>query len=484
MEYVSTCRLCTVEIASERGEVNSIENHDFKMKIDSVFHFPIELKHGYSTTVCQMCSDIICQFYEFSEKVRLNQEKLVGIEHKPPFVEVKGEPVEIPVTIGNLNLSVDDSQFKLESVSDEQDSGEDIFVDFIDTTDEPDKQSNNNQSEELNHQTVEREKKKNAVKSKEEQKREDELLHDFYKFVCEICDASVPDFPSLRRHFRKNHNLSGYLRCCKKKLFKRCYLLEHIEKHTNPKAIRCEICNKNYADKECLQIHKTHAHGKIEDRPFKCDLCGSTFSRRNMLTNHMSTHEKAQCPQCDKILACKASLSVHLLRVHSGQRHARICDTCGKEFLSKSAYEQHLKKHQGIKTPEQKLQCPTCNKWLVGRLGYQRHMRYIHNESGQSFVCDVCNQTYPNSRALRIHKNEVHVDSVFNCTICGKNFKRSRSLKEHMASHTGETLYKCRFCGVGMNNNGNLYTHIKKSHSGERASKNLMPINEALKLSK
>ncbi|XP_053685528.1 transcription factor grauzone-like isoform X2 [Sabethes cyaneus] len=464
MECVSTCRLCTEKIASEP---NSIKDDNFKMKIDSVFCFPIELKQGYSTSVCQMCSEIICQFYEFSENVRLNQEKLAAVEHKPSFEEVKVESVENFASTGNLDLPVDESKLKLDSVSDEQDSGEDIFVDFIDATDEPDKQSNKNKSEERSHQTVEHKKKKNN-KSNEEQKREDELLQDFYKFVCEICEDSVPDFPSLRRHFRKNHNLNGYIRCCKRKFFRRCYLLEHIEKHVNPEAIRCEICNKNYADRECLQIHKTQAHGKIEDRPFKCDLCSSSFSRRNMLNNHLSTHEKAQCPQCDKILANKASLSLHLSTVHGGQRSARICDTCGKNFLSKNAYEQHLKKHQGIDTTEQKLQCSICYKWLVGKRGYQHHMQYIHNESGQSFVCDECNQTYPNSRALRLHKNSVHVDSVFSCELCGKNFKRSRSLKEHMASHTGETLYKCRFCGQGMNNNGNLYTHIKKCHRDER----------------
>ncbi|XP_055536238.1 transcription factor grauzone-like [Wyeomyia smithii] len=461
------CRLCAEKIAKE---MYSIEDPDLKMKMDYVLRFPVDLKQGYSSSVCQSCSDIICKFYQFAEKVRLNQEKNI-IERRLSIEQVKVESLEKFPT--DLATSVDLKTIKLESVfDDQQDSGngEDIFIEFHDD-DNQQNETNKSGSYEPQEQMGKPEAKKNNIKSKEKRKREDELLQDFYKFVCEICDETVSDFTQLRHHFRKSHNLSGYVRCCKRKYFKRCYLLEHIEKHINPEASQCEICKKNYADKECLQIHKIQAHGNIEDRPFKCELCKSSFSRRSMLNNHLSTHEKAQCPQCDRILASKSSLSVHLLNVHSGKRHTKICDSCGKEFLSKGAYEHHLKKHQGIDTTEKKVQCKICHKWLAGKVIYKRHMRYIHNEKGQSFICDVCKQVYPNSRALAIHKNSVHVDATFDCTICDKKFKRSRSLKEHMANHTGEMLYNCAVCGVGMNNNGNLYTHMKKCHPNEWLSR-------------
>lgn len=65
---------------------------------------------------------------------------------------------------------------------------------------------------------------------------ENNKIREFFNLKCEICMEIFDSFAKLRAHYRIDHDVYGYVICCKKKIYRRCFLLEHIDWHTNPAA--------------------------------------------------------------------------------------------------------------------------------------------------------------------------------------------------------------------------------------------------------
>ncbi|XP_055631124.1 transcription factor grauzone-like [Toxorhynchites rutilus septentrionalis] len=485
---IDGCRLCLDSFAENSC---TIESPDLKQQMQKVFPFTIDCKEGYPTNVCQSCSYTISEFYQYAEKVRLNQERLSNTapsgEYKLSFEVVTIDPdTELKYSI-NHDDSKDLCDIIIPSDVNEGTSGSkddngnegsiinkkvetDISSVKSESGDESSGHETNTESGKPAKPLDESEStKKVPGKHKAKRDQDDIQLNVFFKMDCELCGESAKNFSALLKHFRTNHTRSGYVVCCKTKLFRRAHLLHHMALHTNPNAFRCELCDKCYKNKAYLHHHNIRVHGnESDDRPFKCDLCSQAFTKRCLLRTHSCKQQKVKCPECDKQLS-KGALRLHLTNMHSKTDRKMICDTCGQGFLNKLCFENHIRMHIGIEV--QKFQCPICQKWIKGEHDLKRHIRIIHYEKGQTHICDVCNKQYPNSKALNKHKGLVHVEKKFECEFCGKKFKHALNLKEHRTIHTGEVLYSCDICGTTMNSKANLYTHTKKSHPVEWAEK-------------
>ncbi|KXJ75491.1 hypothetical protein RP20_CCG011609 [Aedes albopictus] len=478
------CRLCLDPFGVN---VVSITDPQLKERMDKVFPFSIQPVDKFPIGVCQTCFSVITEFHSYTEKVQLNQhqlsarmagqsEKMVDTIKEEASLEPSVEMTESQVPM----VFKDEPQAPSDPSDDPDDVKEDVEV-YVEEYSPPKKRQyrkrkkvkakdSNDESDSDDGESKPTKTKKYNVKPKEERKKDEKLVSEFYRMACDLCGAVLADVTSLYSHFRKEHQEKGYVVCCDKKIFKRCFMLEHMKFHTNPSAYRCEICNKNYKNKVYLSLHQIKLHGKEEDRPFKCDRCKQSFAKKYQLQAHMVSHEKVQCPICSRMMGNKMALATHITNQHSNKDRKLICDTCGKEFLNKTCFERHVKEHQGIEVHPM-LECHICHKWLKGERCLQKHQRYSHFETDQVHTCDICHQNYPNSRALWSHKKVVHVEEKFECEFCGKRFKRAVNLKEHRTIHTGERLYSCEYCGASMNSNANLYTHVKKSHPVEYAEK-------------
>lgn len=98
--------------------------------------------------------------------------------------------------------------------------------------------------------------------------------------------------------------------------------LVHLQQIT---ANECPICNKILANKNKLDVHMETRHiPKI----FTCDNCGKIFRSKDNLRLHMSHHRKHFIVECR---ACKRSYkSMQSLRYHLRQHFEHHqCETCG-----------------------------------------------------------------------------------------------------------------------------------------------------------
>ncbi|XP_062553332.1 transcription factor grauzone-like isoform X2 [Armigeres subalbatus] len=501
----NNCRLC-LNAETDSNELDSSDSKSFipinasslHEKMSTVFSFALDEIDQLPKNVCRQCCSIVGEFHEFSTKVRQNQSYLRTLVGECD--DLKLEPDQWIDYVRKNDIDVETIEIKSEL---EKDKDTIVCTSEQENIDEDDGGgSDNNYSEEdvkwksVDDSEYEEEKvvvrakrkytrraplkpkklkkegrhdpsKEYRSKPKEEVEEEDRKILEYFKFICELCQLPTDTFIDLRKHFREQHGQKGYHRCCNKKLFKRCHLLEHIQVHLNPHLYGCEMCSKSFSSKEYLQLHNMQCHAEQVERPFKCDKCPKSFIQKGQLSSHMGRHQMYQCSKCDKVLAGKGSLSAHMVNMHSDEgKH--ICDTCGREFKTKQCFDNHVRKHMGM-LEDTSIECEVCHVILHNKATLKKHMIAKHIKTDDVFICNICNKQAPNKFALESHKRKVHCEEKYQCEFCDKRFKNPVTLKEHRASHTGEILYTCPFCATTFNSKANMYAHRKKVHPCEWA---------------
>ncbi|XP_055529163.1 transcription factor grauzone-like [Wyeomyia smithii] len=316
-------------------------------------------------------------------------------------------------------------------------------------------------------QSVKSEQKEKKPRVRTEGPSIDELILEHYKLSCDLCAEPLEDFTELRKHYKYVHNQPAYLKCCSKKIFKKCWMVEHIQLHLNPDAFHCDICNKSYSSSKVLKEHTKEVHSPNENRPFKCETCLKPFVSHAHLNAHvMVAHGSVPCPQCPKVLASQGSLKKHLVAMH-GDGEQYVCDVCARVFRSKQCFDTHVKGHLGTRL-ENKVQCSVCSVWLTDKYCLTKHVRRMHVAPELPLSCELCGKQVRNQDALNCHMRRTHTESRFECDICHKKFKRPHHMREHVAiHHTGEDLYGCNHCPERFNTKNKQYMHRKTAHPVE-----------------
>ena len=192
-------------------------------------------------------------------------------------------------------------------------------------------------------------------------------------------------------------------------------------------------------------------HSK-EIKPFKCDHCEKTFTRRQSLKEHLNLHTRKchKCPHCAKVFTRADKLKIHQVSQHPEHSNpgevalSRIhkCDSCDMSFAYKSYLTAHVKiVHEKAKP----FSCETCGKKFAKRHRLNEHLP-IH--SGEKpFKCHLCKNAFSRKQSLKNHMKYHTGENLFPCDVCGQEFNVRMHLIEHMRVHTGEKLFECHKCG-------------------------------------
>ena len=172
----------------------------------------------------------------------------------------------------------------------------------------------------------------------------------------------------------------------------------------------CTICGRKLnrsADTEVQRHLATHT----ADRDFKCDECGSEFSRVQELSRHKKIHTgycPFRCNFCKAGFKAKMALRAHNSSIHSNQTTVVSesdvwsfdCKQCDTKFLTSTAFGKHMKLLHGVGKPF------TCNKCGIGMStpdNLKRHSLVAHTNV-KPFNCEECGAMFGTKLQLMNHQ--------------------------------------------------------------------------------
>ncbi|XP_031640766.1 zinc finger protein 724-like [Contarinia nasturtii] len=309
---------------------------------------------------------------------------------------------------------------------------------------------------------------------------------------------TAPSYGDLWFHFTTNHQneqLKYICPICPDRMIflSDRYYREHIVKFHHPHlSYCCHKCLKFFHDSTKMRAHlKSHPKDPSSS---VCSICGKGFSYYKNLYFHMFTHLPNQiqpefhCYLCKKVLKSMSSLKFHM-RQHIGVTKSKVCDQCGKAYVTASKLKEHksihsderpfpcehcpktfktiaiLRRHMRIHQNVQKYICHICGHSTICKQRFKQHFtRYHTNDS--PFPCDICKKPFYKIQTLNTHKKNVHFNvNPYPCVLCDFRGINERALKRHHKHiHLDHRPHTCNFCEYGTYSKFNLQMHISRRH--------------------
>ncbi|XP_072948863.1 uncharacterized protein [Epargyreus clarus] len=161
------------------------------------------------------------------------------------------------------------------------------------------------------------------------------------KYVCTTCNIKFKYKNNLRKHTKLHSDTNNYIcNYCARTFKTKGNLKLHIDKMHSDKSGYCETCSKHVAN---IEVHMWRHTGK---KPFKCDLCSSSYYEQKSLTRHINYRhkyiDKYKCSVdgCIVTFPSQPMLEYHVAKFHESSV-PYPCDRCSKGFYRRNDLTRH-----------------------------------------------------------------------------------------------------------------------------------------------
>ncbi|XP_031634974.1 zinc finger protein 91-like [Contarinia nasturtii] len=523
------CRLCFSTDTDRHMNIFSDVGIQLKMSEIIGEHFKCEVSEADSLPnfVCNLCWQTTESFHELYQKSKAVQEKFLN-----PMIKVEVDTIgmwhenlgrdfedDLPIDVNEIKS---ESNLEYADVLDPRNDFEEVHElsdRDVATNDTRDGQSNcietSSDTEQANKPISRRMRAKN---------RRIEFKNLFYEhkhrfdMTCDLCSHVFDTLSDARNHYNYAHgNPRGYIKCCNNKLWFRCEVIKHIQRHLNPNKYKCNECGKVYTAPHGLKGHiKSHHTLRTEKEWFICDICKKKFASKVGIKRHLHWHteskKKTEDDQHKKFIAENFDMSCDLcetifITFHDARRHYKEfhnekkgyikccniklrelwivtdhilshlnpsnfkCDFCNKSFSSGMRLKQHKGRHRRV--IERPFTCDICGKTFRDKETITRHLFTTHTNTEPKFECEICHKRFQLAALLKNHFYSVHREkkAISTCEICGKSFSVKANFDKHMLSHSDKTerlaqRKQCEHCGEWLMTKSGIYYHEQIHTSG------------------
>jgi KRAB domain-containing zinc finger protein len=130
------------------------------------------------------------------------------------------------------------------------------------------------------------------------------------------------------------------------------------------------MSNTEFKGKRGFEEHYFNVHEGI--KPFKCDICGLTFARKQRLNKHKKCHEHVKCDVkcdlCEKSFTTKKGLNRHKEYVHN--ENTAVGDP-GKAMTNNA---------EPIPKGKKPFHCTMCDTEFEEKRGLNEHVSIVHKK--------------------------------------------------------------------------------------------------------
>ena len=243
----------------------------------------------------------------------------------------------------------------------------------------------------------------------------------------------------------------------------------------------CNKCTATFTRKDHLKRHTDRRHEEKSLYP-KCDGCSKTFETLEYLQKHINICSHKDFESESLIIDSQSKKMKGLSNILFGKVISEVwaCKKCYNVFESKQSKEEHFKtcavsqKESFWNAETKKYRCPFCEKVLKTQhvVWFAGHMKECHTTGGIKkkfkpvFACEVCGKEFKLKSTLKMHKVVHSTERPFQCDICDKSYKVSVDLTYHMKKHDDTFEYSCEICAKQFKCKKVLRSHLK-SHLSE-----------------
>lgn len=140
--------------------------------------------------------------------------------------------------------------------------------------------------------------------------------------------------------------------------------------------------------------------GALSNRPYRCDMCEKSYTRKSHLTLHRKWHfpPEFRCGRCGYGSCTKSGMDRHKRACVEYQ-----CDICRKTYRKKMYFEAHVRGHrEGASKTKKDHTCDYCRFKFYSRYNLKVHVRSVHLML-KPFRCG-CGKEYAHNSSLNRHK--------------------------------------------------------------------------------
>ena len=288
--------------------------------------------------------------------------------------------------------------------------------------------------------------------------------------VCWQCDAFFADGEALTCHLQTHSEDSLVCIFCSERFLDLATLRTHVKTHSGAAIFRCGLCDKQFYEKELLEVHM-RAHDtknrpakvshKVGDDPLRIDA-----SDIRLVPSSSSAILPFKCSECGLPFGRKFDLKKHELR-HGEAPFA--CEVCDKRFFNNCNLQYHMKVHEA----RQPYECVDCDKKFLKKNHLTCHRRQVHSPKVKPFVCKVCKKSFQLKGYLNMHKRTHNDMKNYQCDRCDRTFSTQDFLNEHRKTHVPPRTMKCVVCKRKFADRSALKVHLEM-HLEEQRRKGYM----------